>query len=594
MAIGSSQSPLTLPTVSFKPFLMSDRASSFLGWLVTAPISAFFAGVVVSGVPSYSLVEVITVSIGSPLVLGLGLWVFNFLVSSKLIPKSFRLTATFFLAAAFLHIVQGIYLNFPLWPTEVGELNLITNLTVGSAVICAWLMLGNYLIFALNQRRLILQDIAAAAEQLSKLRSTTAGYLEEQINRLKTEAENRIRNTFERLEQQISGLGEGVGQSSLADQVQQVRQSVRDFSHELENPQLSTPPLPERESNFRPRFSQLVNFDSQIKGYVPWIIGLASLSASNLALQRGGVDLWAASMLAILVAWASYLLISWLRKVLVPETGGLSQFLGAIVDILLISLLSLWAITSIKTDLPGANLLAQDVVVAIPITLLTMWFLVYLAASVNSSFSSSLSALEDYRQELRRELDSIEIKLRLANKRMALLLHGPIQGRLASVALVLSTPCRDQELRQALSSASKQLSLALQDLVELAGDGESTTLRSALGRIESGWSGLIELKIETVGELDSPVLNRTGLVDALVQAINEAISNAIRHGSALKATVRIQLTPEELKLLVSNVGNPPSTESTDGIGLQTIRQSGANLELRSTTNGTELEAIWKL
>lgn len=116
------------------------------------------------------------------------------------------------------------------------------------------------------------------------------------------------------------------------------------------------------------------------------------------------------------------------------------------------------------------------------------------------------------------------------------ILHGTIQGRLLACAMSVEQAGQAEDIEQmnaALERAKQELD---QPLPTLTRSRVATTLLEELNRHGALWSGLCEVNIQIdpeVPTLTETTINQCGLV------VEEAISNAIRHGDARVISVRV-------------------------------------------------------
>jgi signal transduction histidine kinase len=116
------------------------------------------------------------------------------------------------------------------------------------------------------------------------------------------------------------------------------------------------------------------------------------------------------------------------------------------------------------------------------------------------------------------------------------ILHGTIQGRLLACAMSVEQAGQAEDIEQmnaALERAKQELD---QPLPTLTRSRVATTLLEELERHGALWSGLCQVDIQidpNVPDLRETTINQCGLV------VEEAISNAIRHGDARVISVRV-------------------------------------------------------
>jgi PAS domain S-box-containing protein len=168
-------------------------------------------------------------------------------------------------------------------------------------------------------------------------------------------------------------------------------------------------------------------------------------------------------------------------------------------------------------------------------------------------------------------------------ERIAEDLHDLVIQRLYATNLLLNNPAVPAEQRiadalDALADASEELRTAVRDL-----DGSPVVVepRAAIGRV---------LRHAAKALPTAPVLRWRGaddltvpldLVSDMLAVVNEAVSNAVRHGHPHHVTVEVTTTAEQVRIRISD----------DGIGLvRRGRRSGlANLAARARRRGGRME-----
>lgn len=188
------------------------------------------------------------------------------------------------------------------------------------------------------------------------------------------------------------------------------------------------------------------------------------------------------------------------------------------------------------------------------------WILVMIF--VTGLIRSALASHDKIQKELvelvgeERAIENLEFnRKRLMNRELAQYLHGHVQNRLMATAIRL-------EQATALSDPSvivEELS-RIEELLENAVTGYSrdSTLQLAdeVRAVEAQWQGLIDLGVNIEASVEKLSLDPS-LVNDIGQAVNELISNSIRHGFAAKVAISMFM-PTENKLII--------TSFDDGLG----------------------------
>lgn len=351
---------------------------------------------------------------------------------------------------------------------------------------------------------------------------------------------------------------------------------------------------------------------------------LSVLARSN-ALARH-----AAALLAFLIALA-------LGRTLVPLLGdfvayGLgflalafsSWYCGpgpsAVVSVLALAVLTLWRIPHVDTFR-----------MATPRPLLGALVLMVVFAAIivmgearrreNEALRRAQGELEDRVRERTGELDTANHGLRHLTARLMQLqdderrriareLHDSVGQTLAALTMNLTTVSADLErLGETAKKVGDSLALAQEMNTEVRTVSyllhppllDESGLASAVRWYVEGFSERSKIQVtleipEAFGRLPQE------METALFRTVQECLTNIHRHSGSAVAAIRLDRTPNEIRLRVEDRGAGIPTEKlnevvldgTPGVGIrgmrERIRQLGGTLELQSTGSGTTLEA----
>jgi signal transduction histidine kinase len=130
-----------------------------------------------------------------------------------------------------------------------------------------------------------------------------------------------------------------------------------------------------------------------------------------------------------------------------------------------------------------------------------------------------------------------EVRLRREKQRLASIVHGDIQSTLMATALKLqhrSTKSEDVTgiLEQARQTIQHSLAVADEPAVALTLDD----IRSALG---NAWSGIVTLHWDAARGVKALLNQDSDLAETVWQVLREAVTNAVKHGSASSVTITL-------------------------------------------------------
>lgn len=159
---------------------------------------------------------------------------------------------------------------------------------------------------------------------------------------------------------------------------------------------------------------------------------------------------------------------------------------------------------------------------------------------------------------------------RIQNRDFANYLHGQVQNKLLSVALGLEKgQATKEELQQALALVEDILKSLDSEFKSM----NSGDLAAEMAKINEQWLGFIAITWN-LNKLVSALETRQKVL--LIQVVDEAISNAVRHGMAKKVVVNVQVS----------ASNSVELEITDdGIGPRNGKQGLGTTFFKNVSNG---------
>jgi signal transduction histidine kinase len=154
----------------------------------------------------------------------------------------------------------------------------------------------------------------------------------------------------------------------------------------------------------------------------------------------------------------------------------------------------------------------------------------------------------------------------LNNRKMASVLHGPVQTALYAASMKLSsakkiTPQLVAEAESDISSALDRLDLSTSEQEDFA---------EVITQIVSLWRGSCEISVFIDASVSTALYADKNAGACVVEVVQEAISNAIKHGRASNASVMISLTQQgTAEVRVRNDGKPLDVQAL-GFGSQLL------------------------
>jgi signal transduction histidine kinase len=195
--------------------------------------------------------------------------------------------------------------------------------------------------------------------------------------------------------------------------------------------------------------------------------------------------------------------------------------------------------------------------------------------------------LKNYLDDIAKENARFAQRLWVFRKRWLLVLHGTVQSALtAAIVRLQSSEHEDSIARQ----------LALQDIrrAESAVMSQLSTpanFEKELSELVRVWAGICEVKT-TISERAKRVLyKQTDVAFCANEILKEAISNAVRHGTATQARVTIDREQDDLLTIsVWNNGTEPEPTAATGIGSEMLNEVCVRWQLTGTRGDVTLFA----
>lgn len=206
--------------------------------------------------------------------------------------------------------------------------------------------------------------------------------------------------------------------------------------------------------------------------------------------------------------------------------------------------------------------------------------------------------------ELADETERLQAAGSVTQEQVALLLHGPVQGRLAAIALALNIHV--QKLREDEAPSPVELSRRINRLLdEVESDldalletssHQAVAIRPFLESLSERWRGLVTVTFTVDSGVDECLHDNARLGIPVMDALEEGVSNASRHGSADVVSIALRCTSDAggtLEATVVDNGVGPEADPSAGFGLNSMTSRGAMWSLRSgDRGGAKLTIRW--
>lgn len=190
--------------------------------------------------------------------------------------------------------------------------------------------------------------------------------------------------------------------------------------------------------------------------------------------------------------------------------------------------------------------------------------------------------------ELKREVVELNTALRQHQRSVSRALHGPVQRALALSIRQLQQPepavAQGEMIRNRIATALQEVR-----------DASSTPLdlRSSIADLIELWQGITVIEVE-VSDADLDVIGaEPPAALALHELLNEACTNAMKHGEAKHIHARIVLTDagRSALLTVDNDGSPLTDSTQTGLGSKLLNELSLSWRREQLDDTVRLEAV---
>lgn len=196
-------------------------------------------------------------------------------------------------------------------------------------------------------------------------------------------------------------------------------------------------------------------------------------------------------------------------------------------------------------------------------------------------------------QQANAQLEEVNLELALLNaqakqelwhnrRRIATVLHGPVQAALYASAIRLAQAKKPtkkllQEVDADLADVMKALKFEQTEIIPV---------RDVIREIIEVWSGVCEIYFNIPKAVYDAAKRNSNVAESFVEIIREAISNAIKHGGADEIEVSAKLTRGVISLQVVNNGKAPSEkQASTGYGTQILNELALTWSLTRSASG---------
>lgn len=439
------------------------------------------------------------------------------------------------------------------------------------------------------------EGLRASTQQLSALQASSAAELQQVRGRVRAIVVDQVLPSMRRLQSDLGGDTNAMGRDRL-EELSRIASTysqdvVREASHQVSN--LPTGPGAETTSpGEAPLASPIATARAPLLVSVRWSALVFGVTLVPLAFTAPPDDDVLPILLGIAVLIALLSLGAWIQQR--PAGAARTTFASTV-----------WmagtAVVGVGTQAAAGLLPAR---VTAPVPLISLVIIVFAAAMLGSSMERHLRGIAAQAQQLSVVLEDVarinnalQEELAAEKRRVALLLHGPVQGRLAAVALLLKLDNdRDDPVDGGTETRARCRIILDQVMDDLTSVVEGTfeegqPLEDRLAQLSQNWHGIASVTVRMAPDLPHVLAGDPGLRQWIFEIVDEGINNAVTHGHATSVDVRVVATPDRVNVMVADNGAGLEPTAGHGLGLSTIGRSPAHLTLTPTPTGGALLTV---
>ncbi|MEY3537432.1 MAG: hypothetical protein RL645_246 [Actinomycetota bacterium] len=209
--------------------------------------------------------------------------------------------------------------------------------------------------------------------------------------------------------------------------------------------------------------------------------------------------------------------------------------------------------------------------------------------SVQSARGIAVQELGEVTQKLELLISRLRQEVWLNNRRMARVLHGPVQAALYAAGMKLSSASKiDQEL---IDTVERDIADAV-DRIDIDVEMASDDFAEVINQIVSLWRGSCEISVFITEESSAALYQDRNAAACVVEVVQEAISNAVKHGRASNASVMISKVENLAEVRVRNDGTAlaQGEKASEGLGSQILDEICHKWSIENRSKGVVLVA----
>lgn len=467
---------------------------------------------------------------------------------------------------------RGLAIGLAFQGQGVADRASIAVRTLSSSLIFAlWLMLIGALISSSvryrESRRLILDELLTRELQARLIDEDRARVQRGDASRQFAETAAAVRGILDE--------ADTAGDSDYAELSQRIQQAVDERVRPLVHEMWASPPPEVLDSRSLQAFARRA-YLARIPA--AWTVGLYAAIATGAALLTVGgaaplqLD-WQTALLASSTESVCVGALILAERLLRPAPTPRSRTL-LLMGLLVLPLLASWALTSERVTGEISPLALASLVVTAPVIALA-------TCAAQTALHDRGRDLAELQARLDRDEWSEQLRLleqRSARTEVASVIHNTMQARLVAAAMQLQTAALEGDDDRA-ATALRDARAAL-DAADVDPDLPQAGVMDRLASIVEAWRGIVDVRIHC-----DPRTAGIASARLAVDAVEECVANASRHAGATQVDVQLDVSGDDLRLVVTDDGSAPSADAVLGLGTAWMQRVSRDRMARSRVDG---------
>ncbi len=212
-------------------------------------------------------------------------------------------------------------------------------------------------------------------------------------------------------------------------------------------------------------------------------------------------------------------------------------------------------------------------------------FLLSFAQLINSLSLKFLEQTAVTQQQYSQDLQKRDSAIRSLQSRVAKVIHADIQAKLRAILLRVKSGGITQDNLGQLNQDLEYINSVLATI----GDEQKVDFAVELQGLVEFWSGVCEINLDLESGVFEALAARSDLIEAALDVLSEAVSNAVKHAEAKTATIALSLTSQSLEISVLNPASEIKIEAiSTGQGSRLLDRVATSWRVESAENSTTL------